>query len=93
MGAVFGLLYRRSAVPLSAPSQAMIFGTTVWALSYQGWIPALGLMPSPARDRPGRPLVMVLAHWVYGWTMGRTIGAVSEWRMIHACEASGASAA
>ena len=46
------------------------FGTLVWAASYMGWIPAAGLMPRPSRDRPGRPTSMVLAHWIFGATLG-----------------------
>lgn len=51
-----------------APSAAtgVPFALLVWAVSYAGWIPALGILPSPARDRPGRPMSMVLAHVVYG---------------------------
>lgn len=45
------------------------FGTLVWALSYAGWIPAVGLMQRPSRDRPLRPASMVLAHSVFGATL------------------------
>jgi hypothetical protein len=78
MGSLFGLCYRRLKLPLSAPVQGMAFATGVWAVSYKGWIPALGILPPPERDRPGRPMVMVLAHWVYGWTLGGTLGATGH---------------
>jgi hypothetical protein len=72
-GALAGALYaawsrrgrgRSGALPGAA------FGTLVWAGSYAGWIPALGIMPPPHRDRPGRPPSMLLAHWVYGAVLG-----------------------
>lgn len=47
-----------------------LYGLGVWAVSYAGWIPKLGLMPPPKRDRPGRQGAMVLAHLVYGATLG-----------------------
>lgn len=50
------------------------FGTLVWAASYAGWIPAMGLMPRPTKDRRFRPTSMVLAHWVYGGTLSAAIG-------------------
>src|SRR5688572_6803090 len=49
------------------------FALLVWAASYAGWIPALGILPSPSRDRPGRPLSMVLAHVVYGAALATTL--------------------
>jgi hypothetical protein len=69
MGAVFGLLRRMIHPPIVAPLQGMIFATLVWAVSYKGWLPALGILPPPEHDRPGRPQVMVTAHWVYGATL------------------------
>lgn len=73
-GALFGLLSRRLRVPLAPSLQGIVFASLVWATSYNGWIPALGIMPPPARDRPGRPVAMVLAHWVYGVILGIVVG-------------------
>lgn len=42
----------------------------VYAVSYQGWIPALGILPPATEDRPGRPAVMVAAHVLYGAVLG-----------------------
>jgi hypothetical protein len=52
------------------PAQGAAFGTLVWLASYAGWVPALGILPPPERDRPGRPASMLLAHWVYGAALG-----------------------
>jgi len=73
-GALFGLLYRRLRAPLDPSLQGVIFASMVWAASYKGWIPALGIMPPPERDRAGRPVIMVLAHWLYGATLGMLVG-------------------
>jgi hypothetical protein len=65
-GALFGLGLRpglRRAVRLPA---GMAYGVAIWAGMYGVALPALGLMPRMARDRPGRPFAMALAHVVYG---------------------------
>ena len=67
MGAAFRALSNR---PTTA--KGILFGVSVWAFSYAGWIPKLGLMAPPAFDRPGRPTSMILAHVVYGSTLGVT---------------------
>jgi len=70
MGALYGLLPRAGRGRSRAPfATGPLFGLGVWAASYAGWIPALGLMPPPSRDRPGRPTTMILAHLVYGATL------------------------
>jgi hypothetical protein len=48
----------------------VVTGLAVWAVSYQGWIPALGILPKASEDRPARPAVMVTAHVVYGAVLG-----------------------
>jgi uncharacterized membrane protein YagU involved in acid resistance len=47
-----------------------VYGAAIWATMYGHVLPALGLMATPARDRPGRPLVMLAAHLVYGAALG-----------------------
>lgn len=69
-GALFEPLRRAARVPVPAPLLGAAFGTLVWGVSYAGWVPALGIMPPPQRDRPGRPAVMLAAHWVYGGILG-----------------------
>jgi hypothetical protein len=59
------------------PAQGAAFGTLVWLGSYAGWVPALGIMPPPERDRPGRPSSMILAHWVYGAALGAQLRALA----------------
>ncbi|HEY6080043.1 MAG TPA: SDR family NAD(P)-dependent oxidoreductase [Polyangiaceae bacterium] len=57
------------------PSAGTLFGALVWAVSYVGVLPRLGLMPRPRYDRPGRPASMLAAHLVYG----AALGAISRW--------------
>jgi len=49
-------------------------------VSYMGWVPAVGLMPVATRDEPRRPVVMVLAHGVYGAVLGALVGRRSRRR-------------
>ena len=72
-GVLFAALARKQRL-LPAPLAGAVFGTTIWAASYMGWVPALGIMPPPRRDRPGRPTAMVLAHIVYGAVVGQIAG-------------------
>jgi hypothetical protein len=65
-GAAFGVACPRVRAPLPGLLQGLLFGTAVWTVSYFGWVPALGIMPPPPRDRPGRPETMLAAHWIYG---------------------------
>ena len=71
-GAVFGLL-RRLVPGVPGGLLGVSFGLAIWAVSYKGWIPALGILPPPEDDRPGRPVVMVVAHVVYGFVIGRLV--------------------
>ena len=75
-GAIGGLLYAvvRRLVP-GAPGGLLgvTFGLAVWAGSYRGWIPALGILPPPESDERGRPVVMVAAHVVYGLVLGSLV--------------------
>lgn len=76
MGAIYevgrsalAVRHGRASRPLVMAS-SIAFGTLVWIVSYMGFIPAAGLMPRPSRDRPGRPTSMVIAHWIFGGTLG-----------------------
>jgi hypothetical protein len=69
-GAAFALLHRRLNLPVPAVAQGVVFGLGVWAASYQGWIPALGILPPADDDRPGRRRTMIAAHVVYGGVLG-----------------------
>lgn len=73
-GAVYGVARRRLPLRVNPVLTGVVFGTLVWAGSYLGWAPALGLMPQPRHDRPDRPVIMVVAHWIFGATLGAVVG-------------------
>ncbi len=78
-GAATGALY--SGLRPGRPSlgraavEGIAFGTAVWGASYAGWVPALGILPPPSRDRKDRQLTMVVAHWVFGAAVGLIVAA------------------
>lgn len=51
------------------------FGSAVWAASYAGWIPAVGILPPPDDDRRDRQVTMVIAHWIFGAVVGIVVAA------------------
>lgn len=69
-GVPFVLL--RRAFPTRVPPEAVgaVYALGVWASAYQGWVPALGIMPPADEDRPDRPASMIAAHLVYGSVLG-----------------------
>jgi hypothetical protein len=67
-GALYGAVVPRSTVP-----RGVAFALTVWAVSYAGWIPALGLLPPPGRDNPRRAWTVWSGHVVYGAVLGATL--------------------
>ena len=73
VGGVFSLLRPSRPTLGRAALEGAVFGTAVWAASYAGVIPKLGIMPSPEHDRPGRPSSMVVAHWVFGAVLGTIV--------------------
>jgi hypothetical protein len=66
-GAAFGLV---TGIVRPTTVAGVLAGLGIWKASYDGWIPALGIMPPPQQDERGRALSMVLAHIVYGLALG-----------------------
>src|SRR5579885_2143829 len=85
-GSLFGVarlhLFARAG-PLALGALGIGYGTVIWFVSYMGWVPALGLMPPAQRDRPDRQTVMVLAHWLFGATLGLIVGMLSRGERPH----------
>jgi hypothetical protein len=69
-GAIFGLTAAGVRRIWLSTALGVLYATVVYAVSDLGWIPALNLMPPATRDRPGRSVTMLVAHWVYGATLG-----------------------
>ncbi|MBB6476584.1 DUF6789 family protein [Sphaerisporangium rubeum] len=65
-GALFSLLADRRHARLPT---GVVYGLAIWGVSYQGWVPKLGVVPPIHRDRPERQAVMAAAHVVYGATL------------------------
>jgi putative membrane protein len=66
-GAAVGGIYQAASSSKSTPvSHGIVYGLMVWAGSYLGLLPVLGLL-TPATQHPmRRNAVMVLAHIVFG---------------------------
>lgn len=80
-GAACGALYgavageRLDVHPLLAGAG---FGLAVWAGSYLGWLPAVGVI-SPATEHPARRnALMIAAHVVWGATAGVAVARLSD---------------
>jgi uncharacterized membrane protein YagU involved in acid resistance len=68
MGGIFALLAPRTPGP--AVPKGILWGLIVWSTSYLGLLPALDLH-EPATDHPReRNILMVLAHVVWGASLG-----------------------
>jgi hypothetical protein len=76
-GALYALLRWRTRPAIGDPATGVAFALSVWTVSYLGWVPALGALPSAVQDRPGRPATMITAHVVFGLVLGQLLG---RWR-------------
>ncbi|MEU4829494.1 DUF6789 family protein [Streptosporangium sp. NPDC023615] len=72
-GAAFGVLCRKRRAPVTL---GVGYGLAIWAVSYQGWVPMMGILPPISDDRPGRPAVMGAAHVVYGATLALAVNGI-----------------
>ncbi len=68
MGMFYSLLGKK--VPLPAAAKGLLFGLAVWAGSYLGLLPLLGMAESGQKEPQRRNLMMIAAHVVWGATMG-----------------------
>ncbi len=68
MGTAFGPLQRR--VPLPASAQGVLYGLFIWAASYLGLLPLLGISASGHKEPMRRNFMMIAAHIVWGASMG-----------------------
>ncbi len=48
----------------------LLYGLGVWAVSYLGLMPKLGLYPKPSWDKPSRRRTMIAGHAVFGLVLG-----------------------
>jgi len=75
-GTAAGLVYGavEEKVPLPHGVKGPLAGMAVWTGSYQGWIPALGILPSAMEQPRRRNLLMIIAHLIWGLTLGALAG-------------------
>ena len=66
-GAVYALV--RGVLPRSTVASGLIYGEALWAVSYLGLLPALGLYALPEDRTLSQTAVMMAAHAVYGVTV------------------------
>jgi uncharacterized membrane protein YagU involved in acid resistance len=76
VAAVFPSLARR--LPLSPMLAGVGWGLIVWAGSYLGYLPAVGLHPSATREPAGRNVLMIAAHVVWGAALGLFVSAARD---------------
>ncbi|MDB5294329.1 MAG: hypothetical protein JWO31_312, partial [Phycisphaerales bacterium] len=71
-GAAAGAAYAATAGRLPGPPavKGSAFGVGVWAASYLGWLPAVGLLPPATEESARRNLIMIGAHVVWGAAAG-----------------------
>lgn len=75
-GSVYGMV--EDKIPLQNSVKGSLAGVVVWAGSYLGWIPALGILP-PATEHPWRRnVMMIVAHLIWGSTLGALAGVTSS---------------
>jgi uncharacterized membrane protein YagU involved in acid resistance len=71
-GALFGALYalveKRSSMPSGL--RGALAGLAIWIGSYLGWLPAMGILRPATRHPWRRNLLMIIAHLVWGVTLG-----------------------
>jgi hypothetical protein len=64
-GAVYGLA-RPLARDLPVPISGAAFGMGVWALSFEGWMPAMGIMERTTDEPPRKWPAPIMGHAIYG---------------------------
>ena len=71
-GALFGSLYGllNENVRLQPSIKGILAGIALWIGSYLGWLPAIGILPPATRHPWRRNMLMIIAHVVWGATMG-----------------------
>lgn len=75
MGAIYGAITPRN---WTGPTTGVAFGMAVWAGSYLGALPALGILTPATKHPVRRNLLMIAAHVVWGSALGATAHGLGE---------------
>ena len=76
LGGVYGLIAPRR--PLTALAGSVPFALSVWAGSYLGWLPAVGLHPPATRESAQRNALMIAAHFVWVGVIAATVAGTAR---------------
>jgi hypothetical protein len=66
-GAAFGAL---TGIVRPTTVAGLLAGLAIWKASYDGWLPAMRIMPPPEEDEEGRQIALIAAHVAYGLALG-----------------------
>ena len=78
-GATMGAIYGAVVPPkLVGVKSGVLFGLCVWASSYLGLLPALGILSNATEHPARRNALMIGAHVVWGSSLGRTLQAMAD---------------
>jgi len=74
-GALFGSIYAlfEKRMPVHSSLKGGLAGLALWAGSYLGWLPALGILRSAIQHPWRRNLLIIVAHLVWGVTLGEVM--------------------
>jgi uncharacterized membrane protein YagU involved in acid resistance len=75
-GALFAPLSRQLPVPRVISGIA--YGVGVWAVSYLGLLPALNILRPATKHPAERNALMIVAHVIWGATLGLTLDALRD---------------
>jgi hypothetical protein len=75
-GAGYAVLFKR--VPVWTVVKGLLFGTSVWFVSYEGWLPTLRILPSASETPKQRNLLMIAAHLVWGSVTAMLVDRLSK---------------
>jgi uncharacterized membrane protein YagU involved in acid resistance len=78
MGGVYAPLAEKAPGP--PVMSGMAYGMAVWAGSYLGLLPALGILKPATEHPPRRNALMIAAHLVWGAALGALVGICTERR-------------
>lgn len=65
-GAVYALLRDGLMEDLPAPLAGMMFGVGLWAVGFEGWMPAAGVQEATTAKPPKKWPAPIMMHLVYG---------------------------
>lgn len=79
-GALFGSVYALfdNRIPMHSSLRGALAGMALWIASYLGWLPAVGILRSATRHPWRRNLLMIIAHLVWGVTLGEVMRKLTE---------------